>query len=210
MNERRLSANLLVIVLIAILSIPVVDAKATVTKEYEKDNFDLYGNLCFSYNVKVVIESEEDGKWVTSENEKHYYNINLVVTLTYVNQSIFPHGFQIIFHSPHLAGFGAPGYQEVTKNDTLLTLGQTGSLILRCYVTREQRFELSPSMRYKIWVDYGWTFFGDGWWDSYEPIYIYSKTPQRSFIAIFLDMLPWIGVLGAVLVIALVIVKRRS
>jgi hypothetical protein len=60
--------------------------------DYDQDVYDEFGNdLLFSFEIKIIIETERDGTWRISQPTKNYsYMIKFAIMLTYINTSRFP------------------------------------------------------------------------------------------------------------------------
>jgi len=89
--------------------------------DYDQNVYDEFGNdLLFSFEVKVIIETERDGTWRISQPTKNYsYMITFAIMLTYINASRFPNPettpFLVKFNSPSVGFFNISsklGFEE--------------------------------------------------------------------------------------------------
>lgn len=180
---------------------------ATITKEYTKDSYDVWGQMRFTYKVKINIETEADEVWIGGRT----YLVSFTVTLTYLNQSMFPaFGFYIVFHS--LGDIYGVEKREIVTNSTTVSLGQSGTVsVLATVPTTQTRVKIEPSLAYTLYVKN--QFFEHGYWSSKEPIYIDVKSPSPPSPPFLLspELYMAIGIiLGVVLSGAFFIAKKRK
>ena len=146
----------------------VVNA-AAIIREYEEDFYDL-GYKCFSFKVRIVIETEPNDKWKLNT----YYQEDFIITLTYLNESRFhAEGFRLFFHSPMrlLETLYGAGDYEIINNETSVWLGHNGKLTVRYRIKAGVRYQLKSMVRYSAYQD-NEVQFGGAYWTSPEPIWI--------------------------------------
>jgi hypothetical protein len=165
--------------------IPICKASMHVF-DYDQDVYDKFGNdLLFSFEIKIIIETERDGTWRISQPTKNYsYMIEFAIMLTYINTSRFPnpdtHPFLVEFDSPSV-GFAniSPKYgfeESWGSRESVWGLRGVAYTHLGVRVTTpytERGLRLNPRCNYKQYYGglEGPVLSTDGLWVR-GPIYI--------------------------------------
>jgi hypothetical protein len=173
-------------VLVALLSLSIIlssfltqKAYGTITKEYEYSEirFDpdtkLF-TLLYRFKVKVIIETEADGTWIPSIRE-HWYRIDFIITLDYVNRSKIE---SLVFYYPRLS-LTYYVYKPIRNCTDLMEY--SGQVDVLCFKVTAYPQEFNPRLFIKPCFDFNYTYSAEIgrpyslFWYGEEPIYIDKK-----------------------------------
>ena len=167
--------------------------------DYDQNVYDEFGNdLLFSFEIKIIIETERDGTWRISQPTKNYsYMIKFAIMLTYINASRFPNPvthpteFLVEFDSPSV-GFSnissKYGFEESWgSRESVWALRGVAYTDLGVRVTTpytERRLGLRPRCNYKQYYGgfEGPVLSTHGFW-ARGPVYIdVTEDTQKKII----------------------------
>jgi len=196
-----------VLFLLIVSIIPLVNA--TITKEYDEYNrYDWVGNKLYSFRVKMVVETEEDNTFLRDQ----YYQIDFIITLNYINRSIWSPDDHFIFYSPSLSPI--EGDWEVVQNSTVLRLGDKGTVSLKLSPRPivKERVSIKPIIYLNYVSQSGEYVYGTlgFWWEAQEIVYANVKSPTAPLFSSELFYMVAGIILGAVVIGTFFIVKTRK
>lgn len=159
------------------LALTTVNA-ASVVKEYEEDF--IYGvsrDKGFSFKVRVVVQTEPNGKWRYGAGYTH----DVTIAFTYINESIFNiDNFKVLFHSPRSRINGVTfghGTYELLSSSAEVKPTLSGTITIKYIPNAEdgQQLQVEYEIEYTIYNNnQAWSL--EPIWVSPEPVNIEIDT----------------------------------
>jgi len=213
-------------VLLAFLSLSIIlssfliqKAYGSMKEDYEYSELSWDGNLVYQFKVKVIIETENDGTWIPSVDE-HWYHIDYVITLDYINKTRIKSLIFFYHYSIPISGLQYISFRAIENETEVMEYsGQTGVLSFKI-TAYPQAF--SPRLRIIPQFEFNYTY-SETWssaigpygkqWRGIEPIYIDKKEPSQvseSLSIVVIGMVIGVGIGMGSILLGIKIEEKRS
>lgn len=172
MKASNLFAVLSIIALLIISEGATIVHAQTLTQDFGVTNItSLNGSKAYSYDVTVNIQTEPNGDWISGKT----YQVGWVITLMYVNQSIF-NDFSILFYLP--SQWGNSDFTDFTPqiitNETQLSLQQKVGTLNMTFTAGNtpENFQFYVDLMLTVSNNGQVISFDNGEWFQNTPLYI--------------------------------------